>query len=116
MSHRALAQSFIGLHVSWNGETVLVNTDTATGDDPAAVVSLNEPLSEYDRGKGILNRAKLMFRESQDIPKNSFLMIRGERWMVDYSRKPEDGGRIWYAVRYEKQFTSPRSGNLGGGS
>lgn len=104
------------LHTSWSGETVLVNTDTATGDDPLAVVSLTEPVADFDRGKGVTHRAKLLFSQAQEVQKNGFFYIRGERWSVDTARKPEDGGRIWYALKHEKQFTAAKSGGYGGGS
>jgi hypothetical protein len=107
MTHRGF-QTTVGtpLHMWWNGEDVLVNGATSV----RAVVDLDHPVNEYDRGKKVVGRGKVLLLEGQAIALNGFITIRGDRWEIDRNRKPEDGNRIWWVLRNERQSTSFQGG------
>jgi hypothetical protein len=110
MSHRAFQSSdAMPFHIEWNGESVTVNSG-GTATAAMAVVDLDTPITDDDRGRGVSARGTLLFGDTVYIRLDGNVVVRGEKWQVDRSRKAEDGGRLWYIEKTEKQFTTARSG------
>jgi hypothetical protein len=106
MSHREFqAEHGIESHFEWNGEYVLLNGT----DSVVAIVNLGLPVTDYDRGKGVSHRGKVMFPAAQVLTIHDHVVIDSVRWEIDNGRKPEDGARIWHIVRREKEYTMRRS-------
>lgn len=106
MSHREFqAEHAIEHHFKWNGEEILLNGVTPL----TAIVERGIPVTDYDRGKGVLYRYKVMFVDSQALSIHDHFVIDSLRWEVDNGRKPEDGGRIWSLIRRESEYTMRRS-------
>jgi hypothetical protein len=114
MSHRSFQQLFgTPFHVSWNGEDVSIGDEDA--EPVSAVVDLDLPISDVDRGEGVTGKGKLIFREAVVIEYGDPIWIRGDRWEYDRERKPEDGNKIIFVIRREQQVTiSPMVGYRGG--
>lgn len=110
MSHRSFQQS-VGtpFHLAWNGEDVHLGTESA--EAVRAVVDRDIPLSNYDRGNGVLARAKLIFFDDVEIGFEQPVWMNEERWEYDRERRAEDGNRMLFVVRRDPNFTS--SPNMG---
>jgi hypothetical protein len=105
MSHRSFQSDHgIDAHFEWNGESVLLS-----GVKVTAIVDRGVPVTDYDRGKGVLYRGKLMFPASRSLTIHDYVMIDGLRWDIDNARQPEDGGRVWSIIRREAEYTMRRS-------
>lgn len=110
MSHREfMTQCGTEFHLAWNGEDVYIGSTT---EEPvSAVVDLGLPLRHSDRGDGVIARGQLLFSSDEEIVFGTPIWIRDERWEYESERKPEDGNRMVFVIRGEKNFTAP----LGGG-
>ena len=102
------------MHMAWNSEDVTLTVGTVSVT-VKAVVDLDLPVVDYDRGKGILAKGKLLFDTAQTLNQLARITIRGEDWQVEMARKPEDNLRIWFVVKRDAQFTTARSGGFTGG-
>jgi hypothetical protein len=106
MSHREFqSEQAMESHFDWNGEAVLLNGVTEVD----AIIDRGVPVTEYERGKGVLNRGKVLFKSSQSLTIHDYVVIDDLRWEIDNGRKPEDGARLWHIIRREAQYTMRRS-------
>jgi len=114
MSHRSF-QASVGtpFHLAWNGEDVSIGSETA--QSVRAVVDRDVPLSNYDRGNGVVARAKLIFADDTTYTFEQPVWLNGERWEYDRERRPEDGNKMIMVVRRDPNFTTSRFGGYQGG-
>jgi len=100
-------------HVGWNGEDVSIGDSDA--DPVSAVVDLDLPISNIDRGEGVTGKGKLIFLEAIVIEYVDRSWMRGDRWGYDRKRKREDGSKVIFVIRREKPVSiSPRVGYRAG--
>jgi hypothetical protein len=111
MSHRAFqSATAMPFHISWNGEPVVVVSGGVT-TPTTAIVDRDRPVTEDRKGDGVTHMGTLIFADSISIRLDAYVTIGGEKWQIDKGRKSEDGGRLWYIEKSEKQF---RTGGSGG--
>jgi len=93
------------------GQTVLFDPDGVC-EEFAAIVRLDDPTREYERGEGTAHTGQILFTTTADpgLVRGSKLVIDEKIYMVSRVARPEDGNNIAYIHGNDQAYTAPGVG------